>query len=61
VVFLASRAEGRVARLLPFGLAPGSEVRLRQRTPAYVIELGETTLAMDASIAREVFVKRLVG
>jgi len=59
VVFLASRAEGRVAKLLSFGVAPGSEVRLRQRAPAYVLEVGETTLALEADVAREVFVKRL--
>jgi DtxR family Mn-dependent transcriptional regulator len=59
VVFLASKAEGLVSRLLPFGLAPGSELCVRQRSPAYVIELDETTLALDASIAREIFVKRI--
>jgi DtxR family Mn-dependent transcriptional regulator len=61
VVFLASRAPGRVSRLLPFGVAPGSEVRLRQRSPAYVLEVGETTLALEREVAREVFVKRLGG
>ena len=59
VVFLASRSPGRVAKLLPFGVAPGSEVRLRQRSPAYVLEVGETTLALEAEVARDVFVKRL--
>lgn len=61
VVFLSSRSPGRVARLLPFGLAPGTEVHLRQRSPAFVIDVGETTVALEAAIAREVFVKRLVG
>ena len=58
VVFLASRAPERVARLLPYGIAPGSELRLRQRSPAFVVEIGETVLALEAAIARDVFVKR---
>lgn len=59
VVFLVSREPGRVSRLLPFGIAPGTELRLRQRAPAFVIEVGETTLALEASVAREVFVQPL--
>ncbi len=59
IAFLASRTPGRVSRLLPFGIAPGSELRLRQRAPAFVIEVGETTLALEASVAREVFVQPL--
>lgn len=59
VAFLVSRTPGRVSRLLPFGIAPGSELRLRQRAPAFVIEVGETTLALEASVAREVFVQPL--
>jgi DtxR family Mn-dependent transcriptional regulator len=59
VVFLASRAQGRVERLLPLGIAPGLEVRVRQRSPAYVVEAGEMTVALEAEIAREVFVKRV--
>ncbi len=59
VAFLVSRAPGRVSRLLPFGIAPGSELRLRQHAPAFVIEVGETTLALEASVAREVFVQPL--
>ena len=59
VAFLVSRTPGRVSRLLPFGIAPGSELRLRQHAPAFVIEVGETTLALEASVAREVFVQPL--
>jgi len=34
-------------------------VRLRQSSPAYVVEVGNTELAMDLEIAREIFVKRM--
>jgi Fe2+ transport system protein FeoA len=44
--------------LTVFGLAPGSEVTLIQRQPAFVIRIGETELALDAQIAREIVVKR---
>jgi DtxR family Mn-dependent transcriptional regulator len=58
LAFVASRTAGRVERLLRLGLSPGSELRLCQRAPAYVLEAGETTVALDRQIAREVFVRR---
>ena len=42
-------------------LVPGSEIRLHQRAPSYVIEIGETTIAVDPEIAGEIFVKRIAG
>jgi DtxR family Mn-dependent transcriptional regulator len=34
-------------------------VRLAQKRPSYVIEIGETTLALDEEIAKEIYVKRV--
>jgi Fe2+ transport system protein FeoA len=39
------------ARLTAQGLAPGVVVRLVQRAPAYVVEVGETTLAFERKVA----------
>jgi DtxR family Mn-dependent transcriptional regulator len=44
-------------RLAALGVIPGSEIRLHQRSPAFVIEVGETTIAIDPEIAAEIFVK----
>ncbi len=53
--------EGESSRrntLAVFGLAPGSELTLIQRHPAYVVRIGETELALDADIARQILVRR---
>ena len=39
------------ARLTAQGLAPGVTVHLVQRSPSYVIEVGETTLALERRVA----------
>jgi Fe2+ transport system protein FeoA len=39
------------ARLTAQGLAPGVAFHLVQRSPSYVIEMGETTLALERSVA----------
>ena len=57
IVFIAPRFHDRMDRLAALGVVPGSEVRLHQRAPSYVIEIGETTMAIDPEIAGEIFVK----
>lgn len=52
---------GRLSRkntLAVFGLTEGAEVTLLQRYPACVVQVGETELALDAEIARELLVER---
>ena len=61
IVFIAPKFHDRMDRLAALGVIPGSEIRLHQRSPSYVIEVGETTIALDAEIAREIFVKRVEG
>jgi len=59
IVFIAPKFHDRMDRLAALGVIPGSPLRLHQRSPSYVIEVGETTIALDPEIAGEVFVKRV--
>jgi DtxR family Mn-dependent transcriptional regulator len=59
IVFIAPKFHDRMDRLAALGVIPGSEIRLHQRSPSYVIEVGETTIALDPEIAREIYVKRV--
>ena len=55
---------GTVARrnaLAVYGLVPGCHLVLQQKSPSFVIRVGETELALEGSIAREIFVKRLTA
>jgi DtxR family Mn-dependent transcriptional regulator len=57
IVFIAPKFHDRMDRLAALGVIPGSVIRLHQRSPSYVIEVGETTIALDPEIAGEIFVK----
>lgn len=46
-----------IDRALAYGLTPGVRLRLHQRWPAYVVQIGETDLAFDSDIARAIFVR----
>ncbi len=50
-------APGLVAQLSAQGLVAGTTVELRQRHPGFVIEMGETTLAMERRVAAGIWVK----
>jgi DtxR family Mn-dependent transcriptional regulator len=58
IVFIAPKFHDRMDRLAALGVVPGSDIRLHQRSPAFVLEIGETTVAIDPEIAGEIFVKR---
>lgn len=55
VVFINAPAMDRLASV---GLVPGTVIRLQQKRPSYVIEIDETTMAIDEDIARGIFVKQ---
>lgn len=59
IVFIAPKNHMRLDRLSTMGIIPGSIVRLHQKRPSYVLEIGETTLALDGEIVKEIYVKRV--
>jgi DtxR family Mn-dependent transcriptional regulator len=58
IVFITPRALGSLDRIATLGVVPGAEVRLRQKRPSVVLEVGATTLALDRGIAEEIYVRR---
>jgi Fe2+ transport system protein FeoA len=58
VISLNAGHPGRSNALAVFGLVPGSRFVLQQKRPAFVIRIGETELALEPAIAREILVKR---
>jgi len=58
VVHLGDATPDRSNTLAVFGLAPGSEITLIQRHPSYVLQVGETLLALDSEVAGSIVVQR---
>jgi DtxR family transcriptional regulator, Mn-dependent transcriptional regulator len=57
IAFIVPRSAGRLNRLAALGILPGTSVRLVQRRPAFVIAVGETTVALEEEIADEMYVR----
>jgi DtxR family transcriptional regulator, Mn-dependent transcriptional regulator len=58
IVYIVPRDAERLVRLSNLGVVAGATLKLKQKAPATVLTLGETTLAVDPDIAAEIFVKR---
>jgi len=57
VVTIATHQVARLDRLSALGVVPGSIVTVAQRTPAFVLRVGETELTVDESIAHEILIR----
>jgi len=59
IVFIVPSDIARLNRLGSIGIAAGSSFKLVQRTPSCVVQVEETTVALDPDIAKEIFVKKI--
>lgn len=59
IVFITPKSKKRLEKLSSLGIVPGSRIRLLQRKPSFVLQIGETTVAVDRDITDEIYVKRL--
>lgn len=57
IIFISSKSHVRLDKLSTLGIVPGSVLRVHQKRPAFVIEIGETTLALDPEIIKEIYVR----
>lgn len=58
ITFIVPTNPSRINRLNSLGITAGSIIRLLQRNPSYVIQIDETTVAIDPEIAKEIYVKK---
>jgi DtxR family Mn-dependent transcriptional regulator len=59
VVVITSSIVSRLNKLAAFGVVPGSQVRLVGRKPSVVLACGQTSIAVEDEIGREIFVRPL--
>jgi DtxR family Mn-dependent transcriptional regulator len=59
IVFITPSEASRIGRLSSIGIIPGTIIRLIQRRPSIVLQVDETTIAIDPDLAREIFVKKV--
>ncbi len=58
IVFIVPKSHPRLDRLSNLGIVPGSIVRMHQKNPSHVLQIGETTIALDKDIVKDIYVKK---
>ena len=61
IVGIASTAPERLVKLSSLGVMPGVRVTLVQRNPAVVLQIAETSIALDGEVADDILVHRAVS
>jgi DtxR family Mn-dependent transcriptional regulator len=59
IVFIAPKSHQRLDRLSTLGIVPGSIVKMHQKNPSHVLQVGETFLALDRDIVNDIYVKKV--
>jgi DtxR family Mn-dependent transcriptional regulator len=58
IVFITPQSRRSLDRIATLGVVPGAPVRLKQKSPALVLEVGQTLIALDREVGAEIFVRR---
>lgn len=59
ITFIVPTKSSRLIKLDSLGIAAGSIIKLLQKNPSYVLQIDETTVAIDPEIAKEIYIKKL--
>lgn len=58
IMYVATKHHARLDQLMALGVSPGREAKLHQKMPSYVVQVGETDIALDEDILKDIFVRR---
>ena len=57
VVYISTKSHASLDRLSGIGVIPGLELTIHQKFPSMILQYGETQLALDNDIAKNIFVR----
>jgi len=60
IAYLHTSENRELQKLMSLGILPGISVKLAQKFPSYVFQVGQSQFAVDEAIARQIYV-RLAG
>lgn len=56
IAYFSTREHSRLLKLSALGISPGVSLRLIQKWPAYVVQCEETEIALEADVAKNIYV-----
>jgi DtxR family Mn-dependent transcriptional regulator len=59
ITFIVPSDPSRISKLNSLGITAGCVIKLVQRIPSYVLQIDETTVAIDPDIAKEIYIRKI--
>jgi DtxR family Mn-dependent transcriptional regulator len=59
ITFIVPSDPSRISKLNSLGISAGSIIKLIQKKPSSVLQIDETTVAIDPEIAKEIYIKKI--
>ncbi len=59
VAYIHTSSHSRIHKLLSYDIGPGSTIEVHQKDPVFVIRSGETNIALEEEIIKDIYVKPL--
>ena len=59
ITFIVPSDPSRISKLNSLGITAGSSIKFVQKTPSCVLQIDETTVAIDPEIAKEIYIKKI--
>lgn len=59
ITFIVPTKSSRLSKLNALGITAGSEIKLLQKNPSYIIQIDETTVAIDPEVGNEIFIRKI--
>ncbi|MEW6109337.1 MAG: metal-dependent transcriptional regulator [Nitrospirota bacterium] len=59
ITFIVPSDPSRISKLNSLGITAGSTIKFLQKTPSCVLQIDETTVAIDPEIAKEIYIKKI--
>ncbi|MBI5641353.1 MAG: metal-dependent transcriptional regulator [Nitrospirae bacterium] len=60
ITFIVPSDPSRISKLNSLGITAGSLIKFVQKNPSCVLQIDETTVAIDPEIAKEIYLKKIV-
>ena len=60
VAYILTNNHPRLHKLMSFGINPGVKVRIHQKSPAYIIQVDETQIALERDVVSGIYVRKKV-
>lgn len=58
IVYLHSKNDKELQKLMAMGILPGMPIQIIQKFPSYLLQIGQTQVAMDEEMAKDVYIRR---